>query len=285
MKRQFTVIGHPIGHTMSPFLNRRLFELAGKPADYTCRDIEPKELSSALPSLKELEGWNVTIPHKQAILPLLDELDEKASLFRSVNTVKNEGGRLKGYTTDGDGFRFALETAEIPLRGKVLILGAGGVSRVMALESLLAGCQVTVAARSPEKAQKMAEELLAASGRRASVLSLRQLEEDAGRLSFDLAANGTPLGMYPHPCGTPVSLSVLSSCACVFDAVYNPAETLLLRQARQTGARIAGGMSMLVGQAAAAHAIWDGSFYAKEELLCLCEEAQKEMHRIFGGKE
>ena len=183
MDRKFAVIGHPIGHTMSPFLNARLFSLSGLPAQYTSRDIAPESLPDSLGFFRSLQGFNVTIPHKQAIIPFLDELDPSARNIQSVNTVKQVNGRLIGYTTDGAGFRFALENAGIPLKGNVLILGAGGVSRVMALEALEAGCRLTIAARNSEKAQSLASQL-PASSEEITVLSLEILEKAVMALSL-----------------------------------------------------------------------------------------------------
>ena len=285
MERTFAVIGHPIGHTMSPFLNTRLFDLAQKPASYTAQDIAPASLTDAINSLRELNGFNITIPHKQAIIPLLDGLDEKARLFHSVNTVKNENGRLIGYTTDGAGFRFALESTGIPLSGNLLVLGAGGVSRVMAMEGLMEGCRVYVAARRPQQAESLAAELYVACGKKAVPLSLSEVEKFAGqhKLIFDLAVNGTPLGMYPKTGDSPLNLDTLRLCRAVFDAVYNPRETRFLQLAEEAGAKTAGGMAMLVGQAAEAHRIWDGSRYSIQTLQNLCLEAEKEMHRLFKG--
>ena len=104
--RSFAVIGHPIGHTMSPFIHNKLFALSNGcgAVSYHALDISPEELESSMPRLREFSGFNITIPHKQAIIPHLDNLDAKAAFFHSVNTVKNENGRLTGYTTDGAGF-------------------------------------------------------------------------------------------------------------------------------------------------------------------------------------
>ena len=111
MKKQFAVIGHPIGHTMSPFIHSRLFELAGIEADYQVMDVAPENLEQVIPSLKELDGFNITIPHKQTIIPYLDELDRVAQMYGSVNTVKTVDGVSSGYTTDPDGFVIALQKA------------------------------------------------------------------------------------------------------------------------------------------------------------------------------
>ena len=140
MSKHYAVIGHPIGHTMSPFIHKRLFELAGVDADYTQLDIAPESLEKEFhQSLAKLDGYNITIPHKQSIIPFLDELDEKAKMYGSVNTVLNRGGKTKGFTTDPDGFLKAIDAAGIKLDGRIMILGCGGVARTMAYEIALMG--------------------------------------------------------------------------------------------------------------------------------------------------
>ena len=125
--KRYAVIGHPIGHTMSPFIHKRLFDLAQIDAEYTKMDIAPEDLAQEYErTLKQLDGYNITIPHKQSIIPLLDSLDDKAALYGSVNTVSNAGGKSKGYTTDPDGFIKAIEAAGIALDGRIMILGCGG---------------------------------------------------------------------------------------------------------------------------------------------------------------
>ncbi len=128
------VIGHPIGHTMSPFIHRRLFALQGVPFSYQVLDVP--ELPAALPALRQLDCFNITIPHKQAILPFLDWMQEDARRFGSVNTVKVDGGKLRGFTTDGPGCRRALENHGVPLEGELLTLGNGGAARAIAFEAV-----------------------------------------------------------------------------------------------------------------------------------------------------
>ena len=136
--KKFAVIGHPIGHTMSPFIHTRLFELSGVDAEYTKLDIAPENLEYEYKNtLSKLDGYNITIPHKQNIIPLINEIDSKAEMYGSVNTVANYNGIAKGYTTDPDGFLKALDASGIVLSGRVLILGCGGVARTMAYEIAL----------------------------------------------------------------------------------------------------------------------------------------------------
>ncbi len=277
-QKRYAVIGHPIGHTMSPFIHKRLFELRGIDADYGVYDIPTEDLIGKIQELKTLDGFNITIPHKQAIIPFLKRLDQKASLFQSVNTVKNDGG-LEGYTTDPDGFLSALCQAGFPLKGRVVILGAGGVARTMAYEATMAGCSVVLAVRP-----KSLSHAAALSG--AIRNDVHNGDTETCRLDclsghIDLLINATPVGMYPNPDEMPVSREVLEDTDYVFDAVYNPMDTKLVKTARECGCKALGGLSMLVWQAAAAHQIWDGSQYTCDEIAALCEETKRELLRLF----
>ena len=277
-QKRYAVIGHPIGHTMSPFIHKRLFELRGIDADYGVYDIPTEDLIGKIQELKTLDGFNITIPHKQAIIPFLKRMDQKASLFQSVNTVKN-GDSLEGYTTDPDGFLSALCQAGFPLRGRVVILGAGGVARTMAYEATMAGCFVVLAVRP-----KSLSHAAALSG--AIRNDVHNGDTETCRLDclsghIDLLINATPVGMHPNPDEMPVSREVLEDTDYVFDAVYNPMDTKLVKTARECGCKALGGLSMLVWQAAAAHQIWDGSQYTCDEIAALCEETKRELLRLF----
>lgn len=277
-KMRYAVIGHPIGHTMSPFIHRRLFALRGIDADYEALAISPQDFGSAIPMLRTLNGYNITLPYKQRILPYLDSLGKKASLYGSVNTVLNREGTF-GFSTDAEGFLKALRFADIPLSGTAVILGCGGVARVMAFEAALSGCRVVLAARPQSllRAAGLAGELCS----RLPLASVSTCLFDRIPNKIDLLINATPVGMLPNEDVSPVPNSVIKASAAVFDAVYNPEETLLLKQARAFGAKTAGGIPMLVYQAAAAHTIWDGARYTEEEILALCEDTAEEMNRLF----
>lgn len=277
-QKRYAVIGHPIGHTMSPFIHKRLFELRGLDADYSVYDIPTEDLIGKFQELKTLDGFNITIPHKQAIIPFLKGLDQKASLFQSVNTVNNDGG-LKGYTTDPDGFLSALSQAGIPLRGRVVILGAGGVARTMAYEATMAGCFVVLAVRP--KSLSHAASLSGAIRNDVHNGDTETCRLDCLSGHIDLLINATPVGMYPNADEMPVSREILEDTDYVFDAVYNPMDTQLVKTARECGCKALGGLSMLVWQAAAAHKVWDGSEYTADEITALCEETKQELLRHF----
>lgn len=274
--KKYAVIGHPIGHTMSPFIHTKLFELAGVDAVYTKLDVAPESLGYEYDHiLSKLSGYNITIPHKQSIIQYLDEIDEKANMYGSVNTVSNKDYTSKGYTTDPDGFLKALDAAKISLAGRVVILGCGGVARTMAYEVVLKNIPLLFAVRAEdvEIAKALCEEIRGTViGSQPSCCLISELEGD-----IDVLINATPIGMFPKVENQPVSDEVIAKCKNVFDAVYNPLETVLIQKAKANGSTAVGGMSMLVWQAVVSHEIWDGSVYDPAEIEKLCIAAANEL--------
>lgn len=278
MSRQFTVIGHPLGHTMSPFIHDALFRLSGRPADYGAMDIPPQALAEKYKDLRRMDGFNVTIPHKQAIIPLLDSLDESAARYGAVNVV-DCGEKAVGYNTDAYGFLMALQTNRISLGGHTLLCGCGGAARTIAYEALLAGGPLTIAVRESDlpAADSLRRELEAAIP--GAAVSVRRLDQAGG--AYDLLVNATPVGMYPHVDAMVVTREQLAGCKAVFDAVYNPRQTMLLQEAAALGIPAAGGMPMLVWQAVRAHEIWDGVSYDAGDMERLVDASYAEMERLF----
>lgn len=279
---RYAVIGHPLGHSMSPFIHRRLFSLQGRREDYGSVDIPPEELAAKLPEMLEsCRGINVTIPHKQAVIPHLRRLEGRAALYRSVNTIAVTPEGAAGHNTDADGFLCALKGAGVSLRGRVALLGCGGVGRTFACEAALAGCAVVNAVRDADRvaAAALKEYVLALSPK--TDYAIVSLDGLATQGDFDLLINATPVGMYPHIDASPADEEAVKHCAAVFDAVYNPRRTRLLELAEAAGARTVGGMPMLVWQAAAAHTIWYGAAFREEDIRALTADAQEEMERRF----
>lgn len=280
-ERIFAVIGHPIGHTMSPFIHKRLFELASLPGTYTVIDIAPEQFPVKISELDKLVGYNVTIPDKQPIIPFLDKLDKRAEMYGSVNTVRN-GKQREGFTTDPDGFLKSLETEGVPLSGDVVILGCGGVARTFLYEAALAGCNITLVSRerSAGRRDKLAEEVRGKiNGAKISCCLTSELEE-SGR-ETGLLINATPVGMYPNTDACPVSDKVTDRCAAVFDAIYNPLKTKLVQRAEANGAKAVGGMGMLVWQAVSSHKIWDGTVYDTDDIRQLIEDSAAQLAKSF----
>ncbi|MGN1126120.1 MAG: shikimate dehydrogenase family protein [Ruminococcus sp.] len=274
-KKKYAVIGHPIGHTMSPFIHKRLFSLGGIDAEYNVYDVPPQELKDTFErELSSLNGFNITIPHKQAIIPFLDYLDPKAKLYGSVNTFFNDNGTFRGYTTDPDGFLMALKSAGIPFEGRTVILGCGGVARTMAYEAVLAKNNLTLAVRPDDllMAEDLKKELDALDGDYVKVCKISDLQGD-----IDVLINATPVGMFPHEDNCPVGDEVIKNSRSVFDAIYNPLETKLIKKAKQNGALAVGGMSMLVWQAVVAQTKWNDVSFDKNDIDKLCLDCLEEL--------
>lgn len=263
---------------MSPFIHQRLFEAAGREGEYILSDIAPENLGSELPSLlKETAGMNVTIPHKGAVIPFMDRLDESAERYGAVNCISFDGEKAVGWNTDCIGFlRSVSETA---LSGRVLIIGCGGVGRMIAIEAARHGADMTIAIipEAEEQARILKEEIEKKYGD-ASV-KIVSVSDISGE--FDLLVNASPVGMYPKTENCPVTEEVVSRCAEVFDVIYNPTETKLIKTAQKLGKPASGGMSMLVLQAVAAHEIWDGDSYTKEQIDRIIKESSEIVDRDF----
>ena len=275
-KKHYGVIGHPIGHTLSPFIHTRLLALSGIDGEYSVYDIAPEELDGKFESvLSKLDGFNATIPHKQAVMHLLNEKDSTADLYGSVNTVAfthNPDGSYtsKGYTTDGIGFETAVRNAGIEFGKTVTIAGCGGVGRVFANTCVPHGCKLNIleCASALENAKAFAATLNERFGEGTATVYLT--DEFDGE--SDLLVNATPIGMFPKVHACVVSDNVISKAKAVFDAVYNPVDTLLVKKAREKGIKAISGMTMLVYQAAAAQTIWNGSQFDPKDIEQLAEE-------------
>ena len=278
---KFAVIGHPIGHTMSPFIHKSLFNINGIDVEYSAIDIPPCALSEEFNGkLLDLKGFNVTIPHKESIIPLLDGIDDSATKYNAVNCVKHENGKFYGCSTDAYGFKKSLESNDISLKGNILILGAGGAAATLAREAVDNGGCVTIAARESgiNKALALGERLQTLS----KDVHVTTLDNING--TFDLCVNATPVGMYPNTGISAVGHEVLANCSAVFDAVYNPTQTEFMKIAESLGLKIIGGMEMLVWQAVKAHEFWYGGTFMECDVKEIIETAKIEMERIFHAK-
>ena len=270
-ENNYCVIGKSLPHTASPFIHNHLMRLRGISGQYSVKEFPDGLFRQDITELSRLAGFNVTIPFKTEIIPFLEQVDKSAQLYNSVNTIKSTGGKMYGYNTDCLGFLGVLELIDCRLEGRVLVLGNGGVARTAAFESVRAGAQLTIAGRSESKCLKLRSEVLAKFPK-ASVKTAC-LSEISGE--YDLLVNCTPVGMYPNVGECPVNESVIEKCACVYDMIYNPKETELIRKAARMGKKCSSGMSMLVIQAAQAQKIWNNVDFSQEELLDLVEKTNR----------
>jgi len=259
MKKWFAVIGDPIEHSKSPAMHNAWFEEMGIDATYIPIHVTSHQLASAVAGLKTLgaNGWNVTIPHKTAIIPYLDELDELAQKMGAVNTVvRTQEGKLKGYNTDGIGFVRSLEDAvgTDHKNRSVLLVGAGGAARGIAFAMQQQGyCDLRIANRTVANAQAIVDEM--GMGR---AMSLQEAEETLA--DFSIIVQMTSAGLATGNFSMPFSLDRLTSEAIVADIVYNPLMTPFLQAAEEQGATIVTGLGMFVHQGAIAFEHWLGSY-------------------------
>lgn len=255
------VMGWPIAHSLSPVLQNAAIEEAGLDYVYISLPVPPEKLKEAVAGLRAMQftGWNVTIPHKQAIMAELDAVDEDARIIGAVNTVVNRDGHLMGYNTDCIGFMQPLAQQGFLPKGKeATILGAGGAARAVIWGLLRAKVKrITLGVRNPAKAARLAEEF-AAYGE----IQVLHWEDSAFAEHLavtDLLVNTTPLGMYPHVEGMPpVDWTKLKKDALVYDIIYTPERTRFLSEAQAHGHAIINGEGMLAGQGAAAFTLWTG---------------------------
>jgi shikimate dehydrogenase len=244
----YGVIGNPIRHSLSPIIHNGVFQRMGLNAVYLA--FEVNDLENAMSGIRELglRGVSVTHPLKTRILPLLDEVEELAGRIRAVNTIMNEGGRLKGYNTDGSGALEALGEKVGLKEKKVLLLGAGGTARAIGFRLKEKGVQTIISNRSLDKAEALAKEL---------GFICRPLSS-IDDLSFDVVINATSLGMFPHETESPIPKKLLREGMVVMDIVYEPLKTELLKEADERHCVTIDGLEMLAHQGAGQLEIWTG---------------------------
>lgn len=278
--KKYTLIGHPLGHSMSPFIHDKLFKLKGREVSYSLTDVSPEDLESKKNYLKsEFVGYNITIPHKVAIIPFVDKMDISAKKYNSVNCIANTDNGSIGYNTDCDGFLRSLEMNNIPLNGKVLLLGCGGVGRMMAIESVSHGAELTIAII--EEARDMCNTLLNELYEKFPNAKVKVIMMNEINGKYDLLMNATPVGMFPKVDNCPVSDEIISNCDAVFDVIYNPTETKLVKEFKSQGKKAIGGMAMLVLQAVKAHELWDGDIYTNEEINEIIKQSNEKVEKDF----
>lgn len=261
MKKWYAVIGDPIGHSLSPFMHGKWFDEHNIDAAYIPVHTEPFELEKVFHAMKTLgiSGFNVTLPHKQAIIPLLDKLDDTAIVMNAVNTVTFDGKRTKGWNTDGDGFVRSLMTIDPDLAGKVLIIGAGGAARGIAFALKKAGFgAITITNRTFRRAEELAE----ATG--SSALTLRDAELSLA--DFSTIIQTTSVGLAEDE-ALPLSLEKAAAGTLAADIIYNPLETPFLKAAQAKGCRTLNGIGMFVYQGAIAFEKWTGVSPDTEKMI------------------
>lgn len=257
----FGIFGWPVRHTLSPQMQHAAFLAAGLQAAYLPFEVHPAQLQKAVASIRALgiKGVNVTLPHKEAVLSFLDEIDPEAEKIGAVNTIKNDAGRLIGYNTDGKGYLASLSEMGVDPAGKtVILLGAGGAAKGVALALIGAGVrEMIIRVRRAEAGAALADHLKTVSGDCDITLAAFDDPKDRALKTAQpvLLINSTPLGMKP---GDPLPFppSLIKPDWVVSDLIYRPFETALLAAAKEMGAKTAPGLGMLLHQGTLAFEIW-----------------------------
>lgn len=275
MKKHYGLIGYPLGHSLSPQIHERLFKLAGIEADYEMMEIPPEKLRDNFEYLKTLDGFNITMPHKSEIINMCDCLSETAQRYSSVNTIKTEDGESMGYNTDSYGFITSITHMGANSSKDVCVLGSGGVGRMVAIEAAFLAPKLTIAVREEDipiaEILKHNIEMELGDIVNCDVKVIRLSEVQGG---YDLVINATPVGMYPYVEFSPLKKEQLEGVKYLFDAIYNPVETMLMRYGRELGVKVRGGMAMLVLQAAAAHQVWNDTQYKEDDIRQLIRDME-----------
>lgn len=257
---QLGLIGFPLRHSLSPKIHKAALESCGLQGDYSLFPIPPddfhglKQLLSRIRN-EELTGLNVTIPHKQNVIQFLDDLTPAAIVIGAVNTIYLRDNKLIGDNTDAPGFLADLKrfigNGELGMGKPVLVLGAGGSARAVVYALVNSGWNVAIAARRTEQARELA---LQFENIHATELNVQTFQPS----NFQLLINTTPLGMTPNTDQSPWPENLPLPKAAVYDLIYNPRETKLIKDARTQGLSATTGLGMLVEQAALAFELWTG---------------------------
>lgn len=266
MKKWYAVIGDPIAHSLSPFMHELWFDEHGIDAAYIPVHVEPSQLQKSFDAMKTLgiSGFNITLPHKQSIVPFLGKLEESAMQMNAVNTVHFDGTHYVGSNTDGEGFVRSMLVHDVDKTAKVLLIGAGGAARGIAFALKRAGfTDVTITNRTFRRA----EELAAETG--SSAITLASSEE---RLSdFAVLIQTTSVGLAADE-ALPISLEGVIAGTLVADIIYNPLETPFLKKAQEKNCVTLNGVGMFVYQGAIAFEKWTGVQPDTEKMIQLITE-------------
>ncbi len=262
------IIGDPIAHSLSPQIHNAAYKELGihNEYQYEARRVKPAELAGFMNEVRTagIRGVSCTAPHKVAIMEYLDEIDEVARKIGAVNTVVNNNGVLKGYNTDWLGAVLPLEQLTALRDKKVALLGAGGAARAIAYGITTKGANLTIYNRTPGKAKELAMDFGADSA---------SIGDPAGIKDMDIIINATSVGMEPNDDKTPLPQEHITKSQIVFDSIYSPYETRLLREAKAQGAQVVHGTEMLLQQAIAQFKLYTGYDAPEEAMRTALKEA------------
>lgn len=260
--RLLGVLGNPVAHSFSPAMHNAALRKLGLDLLYVPLRINPHGLDALLRAMREMDflGVNVTIPHKQSIISHLDEVSDLSRQIGAVNTIVGRNGKLFGTTTDPEGFLGGFREAGQNFDGKsVVLLGNGGTARTAAFALFLQAKpkRIALAARNRDKSEVLAAEIRGKLGHELEIFTLD--EYSRSRKEFEVVVQTTPVGMHPKMDASLLPAEWLEPGQVVYDLIYNPEETLLMKHARARGCQTVGGLGMLVQQGVASFKLWTGT--------------------------
>jgi len=255
------LIGWPIDHSMSPIMHNAVIQELNLNYIYLAFNVKPEELKDAIRGIRSLniKGVNVTIPHKENIIPYLDELDPLAARIGAVNTIKSINGVLKAKNTDAEASKKSLINGGCSLSGKnILVLGAGGAARAVSFALADDVEKIIITNRTKKRAISLAKEINKKTNGKAEAYSNEKSILKKFISDTHILINTTPVGMHPNIDEMPIPETLLHENLFVFDVIYNPLQTKLLKKAKRRGCEILGGLDMLVNQGALSFQWWTG---------------------------
>lgn len=253
------LIGNPVEHSMSPKMHTAAFKEVGINAIYIATKVENEDVKAAVESIRALNflGANVTIPHKVSVISFIDEINPIAKDIGAINTIVNKNKKLFATNTDGPGFMRSMKEAGIKLNGmNAVMIGAGGVARAISFYLLQEINNLRITDINSEIGDELIINLQKKYGEKVSFFNLNKNNLKYEIKNADLLLNCTPIGMYPNQDKTPVPKEYLRKDLIVFDSVYNPIETLLIKNAEKVGGKAIGGINMFLHQGAEAFELW-----------------------------
>lgn len=283
MTKYLGLIGYPLGHSVSPAFQQAALDHCDLDIKYQAWETPPEELRDVVASLNHPDrlGMNVTVPYKQAVMPLIDKATAAVEEIGAVNTIVKESGQLVGHNTDCVGFIQALkqEGGFDPKGAKILVLGIGGGARGVTYGLICEGASlIAIAGRHGHNARVFAESFMAEGLRRGTRVTIGEWWKEGMRRTlgfYDMVVNTTPMGMRGNAAEneSPLDGVDIPPSQFVYDIVYNPAETPLIKQAKAVGARYLGGLPMLVYQGAASFELWTGKTAPVDVMMAAAKQA------------
>lgn len=278
--RLSALFAKPARHSISPAMHNLSFSENNIDAVYLAFDVEPENLATSIESIRTLDmlGVNLSMPHKMAAVPLVDALSPAAALIGAINTIVNDNGHLTGHNTDGIGFMKALEAIDVSIIGETItVIGAGGAATAIISQAALDGVkEIQVFNRKDAFYPVIEVKLQDIAQQTGCNITLQDLADDSALADAlnksQLLVNATGVGMKPNESESPLKdTSLLRASMAVYDVIYNPRETQLLRDAKAAGAKTANGLSMLLYQGAAAFELWTGKEMLVKKVQALIE--------------